>query len=83
MMRTHQQGAGQPFSLQQHQALLCTLLYIATEQHAVLAIADAHHATVVITAMPRTLWPQHRKRQPLPAPLLATVTQSRHLSKIE
>lgn len=48
MMGAHQQGAGQPLSLQRHQPLLGLPLDICAQQHAALPIADTHHAAIVI-----------------------------------
>ncbi len=81
MMGAHQQGAGQPLSLQRHQPLLGLPLDICAQQHAALPIADTHHAAIVIAPATGALGPEHCKREPLPAPLLPTLAERRSLTE--
>ena len=99
MVRAHQHGAGEgaeastgrcagehaslSLALQGQQATLRLLLYVATEQETMPAIAYLHHATVVIATRPRPLGPEHAKIQPLPVPALTTATQGRAAGEAE
>lgn len=81
MVRAHQQGAGQPLALLRHQSLFGLPFNIGAQQHATLAIANAYHAAIVVTPTARVFGPEHRKREPLPEPLLTPLAEGGSLAE--